>query len=208
MEAALEIRPQRARLLEAMTRVVADKGYASATVADAVRAARVSRGTFYELFASKEDCFVEGYLHGVDVLDERIRAAVRAGDGDWRTGLHAGLRAYLQHLAGEPRFARAHLFEIHAAGPRAGEARDATLRRFADRYRASFEAAAQERPGVRIPSDAALFVLSAGVDQLVCARVREGALDRLPELEDELVTTAVALLEGATALSETDQPWT
>jgi hypothetical protein len=53
-----------------------------------------------------------------------------------------------------------------------------------------------------MPSDDALFILSAGVDQLVCARVRAGALEHLPELEDELVTTAVSLLEGATALSE------
>jgi AcrR family transcriptional regulator len=203
MEVLLEARPQRARLLDAMTQVVADKGYAAATVADAVRAARVSRGTFYELFASKEDCFLEGYRHGVDALVERIRAAVRVADGDWRAGLHAGLRAYLQALSAEPRFARAHLFEIHAAGPRAGAERDATLRRFAERYRASFVAAAQERPGRRIPSDAALFVLTAGVDQLVCARMRAGALDELGELEDELVTTAVALLEGATALSAT-----
>jgi AcrR family transcriptional regulator len=193
---------QRARLLEAMTRVVAEQGYAAATVTDAVRAARVSRGTFYALFASKEDCFVQGYRHGVDVLVERIRAAVRAAGGDWRTDLRAGLRAYLEALAGDPSIARAHLFEIHAAGAHAGAERDAALRRFAERYRASFAAAAKERPDVRIPSDAALFVLTAGVDQLVCARVRAGALERLPELEDELVTTAVSLLEGATALSE------
>jgi AcrR family transcriptional regulator len=204
-----EARPsQRERLLDAMTTVVAERGYAAATVTDAVRLARVSRGTFYELFASKEDCFLEGYRHGVDVLVERIRGAVRAQGGDWRAGLHAGLRAYLQALAADPRIARAHLFEIHAAGPRAGAQRDATLRRFADRYRASFEAAARERRGLSIPSDAALFVLTAGVDQLVCARVREGALESLPELEDELVTTAVAFLEGATALKEADRPWT
>jgi hypothetical protein len=40
------------------------------------------------------------------------------------------------------------------------------------------------------------------------ARVREGALESLPELEDELVTTAVAFLEGATALKEADRTWT
>ena len=35
-----------------MVRVVAEKGYETATVADAVKLARVSRGTFYELFGS------------------------------------------------------------------------------------------------------------------------------------------------------------
>jgi AcrR family transcriptional regulator len=179
---------QRARLLEAMTAVVGEKGYAAATVADAVRAARVSRGTFYALFDSKEACFLEGYRHGVDVLDARIEDAVRATDGDWRDKLRAGLRAYLAQLDADPRFARAHLFEIHVAGPAAGAARDDTIRRFAQRYRASFAAAGGP---ARVPSDDALFVLSAGVDQLVCAHMRAGGA--AAELEDTLVDTATTL---------------
>jgi AcrR family transcriptional regulator len=184
---------QRARLLEAMTQAVAEKGYADATVADAVRAARISRGTFYALFASKEQCFLEAYRHGVEVLEERIDAAVRNAGGEWRAQLRAGLRAYLDCLAAEPAFARTWLLEIHAAGPAAQAARDATLRRFAERYRASFEASGAPRT----PPDDALFVLAAGVDQLVCARLRAGSLDDLDTLTDTLLTCAVAQLAGA-----------
>jgi Bacterial regulatory proteins, tetR family len=114
---------QRARLVEGMIQAVAEKGYAAATVADAVRAARVSRGTFYTLFASKEECFLEAYKYGIDVIVDRIRVAIRAERGDWVARLRTGLRAYLETLAGEPRFARTHLFEVHAAGPRAGAER-------------------------------------------------------------------------------------
>jgi AcrR family transcriptional regulator len=191
---------QRARLVEGMIQAVAEKGYAAATVADAVRAARVSRGTFYAQFASKEECFLEAYKYGIDVIVERIRAAIRAEQGDWVARLRTGLRAYLETLAGEPRFARTHLFEVHAAGPAAGAARDAALRAFADRYKSSFRAALRERPELRMPSDDALFILSAGVDQLVCSRVRAGHLDQLPDLTDELTLTAVAFLEGAAAI--------
>ena len=196
---------QRARLLEAITNVVAEQGYAAATVADVVRAARVSRGTFYAEFASKEACFLEAYRHGIDVLVERISTATRAAAADgWRAELRAGLRAYLEVLAGEPRFARTHMLEIHAAGPRAQAERDAALRQFAARYRRTFETAARERDGLVVPSDDLLFILAAGVDQLVCARVREAPLERLPALEDTLVHAAVALLEGAAA-SEPDR---
>lgn len=196
---------QRARLLEAITIVVADKGYVAATVSDVVKAARVSRGTFYAEFASKEECFLEAYRHGVDVLVERISAATRATSGDWREQIRAGLRAYLEVLAGEPRFARTHMLELHAAGPRAQAERDAALRRFAARYRRSFESSGRER----IPSDDLLFILAAGVDQLVCARVREAPLERLPELEDTLVQAAEALLEGAGAINDDgSSPWT
>ena len=160
-----------------MTQVVAEKGYAATTVADVVRAARVSRGTFYAQFASKEDCFLEAYRHGIDVLAGARSArpcAPRTATGS--RACAPALRAYLETLAGEPRFARTYLLEIHAAGPRAQAARDAALRRFADRYRASFEAArARAPPALRMPSDDALFVLAAGVDQLVCrARARAG----------------------------------
>jgi AcrR family transcriptional regulator len=188
---------QRARLLEAMTQVVGDKGYASATVADAVREARVSRSTFYALFASKEACFVEAYGHGVDVLMERLDAAVAAQPGDWRAKLRAAIRAYLGVLDAEPRFARVHLFEIHVAGPAAAAARDDAIRRFAQRYRATF-AAAGGTPAAA--SDAALFVLAAGIGQLVWSQSAAGAA--LPELEDTLVDVALALGGGA------GPPWT
>jgi AcrR family transcriptional regulator len=190
---------QRARLVEGMIQAVAEKGYTAATVADAVRAARVSRGTFYAEFASKEECFLEAYRFGIDVLVARIRDAVRAEEGDWQARLSVGLRAYLETLSGEPRFARTHLFEVHLAGARAGAERDAAIARFAERYKASFRAAREQRPELRIPSDAALFILAAGVDQLVAARIRAGEIDHLPDLTDELTRTAVALLEGATA---------
>jgi AcrR family transcriptional regulator len=204
MDVVAEQAPQRARLLDAMIDVVADKGYAAATVADAVRAARVSRGTFYALFASKEACFIEAYRRGVDDLVEQIEHAVHTEHGDWRARLRAGLSCYLESMAAEPRLARTWLLELHLAGPVAQAERDATLRRFADRYRKSFTAALAERDDLRMPSDDALFMLSAGVDQLVCARVREGDLERLPELTDTLLTCAVAQLEGTASTQRGD----
>src|SRR3569833_1411848 len=69
-------RAQRAKLLEAMVQVVAEKGYAAATVADAVKLARVSRGTFYELFESKQQCLATAFLLGVVVFVCRFAVAV------------------------------------------------------------------------------------------------------------------------------------
>jgi AcrR family transcriptional regulator len=45
------------RLLEAGTRVFAERGYHAARVDDVVKAARTSHGTFYLYFSSKEDLF-------------------------------------------------------------------------------------------------------------------------------------------------------
>ena len=184
----LSDRPQRAKLLDAMVRVVAEKGYEVATVADAVKLARVSRGTFYELFESKEACLAAAYRLGLDVLAKRVGEAVRDARG-WREELRLGLRAYLKTFDEEPLFARVYLLEW----PPVQAERDAAIRRFARRYGRSFE-----RAGAHVPEEA-LYVLAAGVNELTQAHVRAGG--RAIELEDVLVGCAVRL-------AAKEEPWT
>ena len=50
---------QRGRMIAAMAETVAAKGYAATTVADVVARAGVSRKTFYEHFADREECFLD-----------------------------------------------------------------------------------------------------------------------------------------------------
>jgi AcrR family transcriptional regulator len=186
---------QRVRILDAIARVVATRGYEAATVADVVREAGVSRSTFYEQFPSKEACFLEAYRHGVAVVDDRIRAAVHAaGPAGWRAQLRAGIRAYLDALAADPALARTSLHEVHAAGPAALDARAEALRRFAGRYHASFEQARAGDPTLREPHPDALYVLCAGTEQLAAERLRERGAAALPDLEDVFCLCAEALL--------------
>jgi AcrR family transcriptional regulator len=180
---------QRAKVLEAMLRAVAEKGFAAATVADAVRLARVSRGTFYALFDSKEACLASAYRLGCEVLEARITAAVRDAPG-WREELRLGLRAYLQTLEEDPLFARVYLLEW----PAVEAERQATLERFLARYRTTFS-----RSGRPVPPDDALFVLAVGIHELACTRVRAGR--RVTDLEDILVGCAVRL-------AAEEEPWT
>ncbi|MBJ7328633.1 MAG: TetR/AcrR family transcriptional regulator [Solirubrobacteraceae bacterium] len=185
----LSDRAQRARLLDAIVDVVAAKGYEAATVADVVKTAKVSRGTFYELFESKQACFAAAYLVGTEVLERRVTDAVR-GAADWRDELRLGLRAYLTALVDEPRFARVFLAETRAIATE----RDDVLRRFAARYGASL--AKSGRPA---PPDDALFVLASGVDELAHASVRAGRDVR--ELEETLVGCCVRF-------ASEEEPWT
>ena len=84
---------QRARMLEAMAHAVADKGYAATTVADVVGGAGVSRKTFYEHFQDKEDCFLEAFDAGVQVLVHTVERATLEATGEWREHIRAGVRA-------------------------------------------------------------------------------------------------------------------
>src|SRR6201999_155311 len=68
--------PFRIRLLDVMATSITERGYPASTVAHIVRHARTSKRTFYDQFASKEQCFLELLRADTEKLGERIAAAV------------------------------------------------------------------------------------------------------------------------------------
>ena len=76
------VRNQRARMHGAMVEAVATSGYERTSVKQVVALAGVSRRSFYEQFANKQECFLSTY----DVIATRgagrVNAAYRAADGD------------------------------------------------------------------------------------------------------------------------------
>jgi hypothetical protein len=60
-----------------MEAIVAEQGYAGATVARVIARAEVSRTAFYECFANREDCFHEGADAGSPPAFERWREWAR-----------------------------------------------------------------------------------------------------------------------------------
>jgi AcrR family transcriptional regulator len=185
---------QRTRLLEAVGRAVAERGYAAATIDDVVRRAGVSKKTFYEHFADKEDCFLAAYEAASEELLERVREAHAIHD-DWLERTRAGVRAYLRWLAAEPALARVFLIEVAAAGPRALERREALRDRYAELIR--------ERRGAqpRLPIEVFHAVVAA-VDDVVVRHIRESGAEDLPALEPVLVYLQVALLAGPSAAAD------
>jgi AcrR family transcriptional regulator/DNA-binding MarR family transcriptional regulator len=113
---------QRARILSAMAEVVTELGLPAATVATVVSRAGVSRRTFYELFADREECFLAAFdqalaLAAAAVLPEYQRP------GSWRERMRAGLAALLQFLDEEPNLGALCVVHSLGAGPTALERR-------------------------------------------------------------------------------------
>jgi AcrR family transcriptional regulator len=186
---------QRARLLEAVGRAVADRGYAAATIDDIVRGAGVSKKTFYEHFADKQECFVAAYEAAAEELLERVRDAHGTSDA-WLDRTRAGIRAYLHWLAAEPALARVFLIEVAAAGPRAAEARERMRDRYAVLMRDLQEEARADIPTLpRLPEEVFRAAVAA-VDELVVRRIREATARDLPQLEPVLLYLQLALLAG------------
>jgi AcrR family transcriptional regulator len=196
LDRRLVVASQRARLLEAVGRAVAEKGYADTRIDDIVRGAGVSKKTFYEHFADKEDCFLAAYEASAEELFERVRDAQGAPEGDWLERTRAGIVAYLRWLAAEPALARVFLIEVGAAGPRAAESRERLRDRYAELLAQLQEDARSDFPELpKLPSEIFHAVVAA-VDDIVVREIREGGAEDLLRLEPILRYLQVSLLAG------------
>jgi AcrR family transcriptional regulator len=186
---------QRGRMLDAIAEAVAAKGYAATTVGDVVSGAGVSRKTFYEHFADKEECFLAAWDTGVDLLLEAIVSS-RNQAADPIGRMRAGLRAYLGTLAAEPAFARSFLIEVVAAGPRAEARRAKVHARFAELLTTLHEQSRREMPGLpEVPQAIARAAVGA-INELVSDYVRAGRTARLLELEETILYLELVLFAG------------
>jgi AcrR family transcriptional regulator len=192
---------QHTRLLEAVGRAVAEKGYAATTIDDIVRGAGVSKKTFYEHFRDKEDCFLAAYEAAADELFARVREAQSDPDS-WLERTRAGISAYLRWLAAEPALARVFLIEVAAAGPRAAERREALRDRYAEQLAELQRDARRELPDLSEPPVEIFHAVVAAVDDLVVRRLRETGGEDLGELEPVLLQLQVALLAGPRVAAE------
>jgi AcrR family transcriptional regulator len=182
------VRSQRERMVDAMIAVVAGKGYAETTVADIISTAGVSRATFYEQFADKEDCFLAAYG---TVMDEML-AFVAEGfstnpSEDWVHQVRGGIGSLLVYLSRNPIAARVGIVEGFGAGPRARS-------RYQEAVSAFFpflDAARNElEEPDRIPPQTARVIVG-GVSALMFAEASSGNAKRLPEVLPEMMYLAV-----------------
>ncbi|HEY1713319.1 MAG TPA: TetR/AcrR family transcriptional regulator [Solirubrobacteraceae bacterium] len=131
-----------------MVSAAATLGYPNVRVADVVNRARVSRQSFYALFADKEECFLEAHAAGLELIVERLArwtaTGTAADDGDPTAPVRGAVTAYLLLAADEPEFARCMLVEL--PGDRSGRAHGAPDRAPPDR-RSSAHLAPPNPPG-------------------------------------------------------------
>jgi AcrR family transcriptional regulator len=179
---------QRARLFAAAAEVFCRSGYADATAGAIAAEAGMSKATFYEHFANKEECILA-------LFDEAVTEVARAAGGaaqglreaSYEFRVRAGIRALLAVVAEHPRTTQTLLVEIIGAGPRAAERRDAVLQDFADLIDHENATAAELYgvPRLHSPDDA--YALVGAIVELASRQLRHGrpadALDLEPVVE-------------------------
>jgi AcrR family transcriptional regulator len=183
-----------------MIEVVSARGYPETRVVDVIGVAGVSRKTFYELFESKEDCFLAAYDVLLDnLLGESTNAFESKPGGSWAERICAALEALLAHLAAHPDEARFAIVEVLAAGPKALARRDAALRQFTGFLEAGRSETSVELPGITSLS------IAGGINELLYSEILHGAVARLPSRLPDLmfwVTLPFLGAEGAIAERE------
>lgn len=179
------VRNQRERMLDAMANVVAEKGYAATRVADVTEYAGVSRKTFYEQFADKEDCFLAAFDAIAGILMEKLVQRLGEADETWESKVHAILGEFLAFCAAEPAFARMCIVEVLSSGPRGLERRDEAMARF---YPIIDQLPRDELGSPSWLSPITPTYLVGGIYEVVYAAIRRGEVESLPELEGELTS--------------------
>jgi len=189
-------RGARPQLIEGLCSSVEQKGYAATTIADIVRHARVSKRTFYEAFADKEECFLAAYR---ELSDQTMQAVAAAVDGDepWERQIERAVRAYLVTLDSRPALTRTFLLEIQAAGPQALGLRRQVLQEFAELTRGFVDEARQRRPELRRLTPTMAMAIVGGINELMLLKVEKTSrLGDLAETAVELMRAVVSPAGG------------
>jgi TetR/AcrR family transcriptional regulator len=176
------IRNQRTRMHGAMIEAVAASGYEGTSVKQVVSLAGVSRRSFYEQFANKQECFLATY----DVIAKRgagrVAGAYRKAHGDVETRMQAAF-GELGH-AMSTNWNSANLVILEA--PKVGAPALLRLRRasatFEQMLAATFEhtSAATPLPGPVIRG------IAGGLHAAMSSCLREGSAEAAPELANEM----------------------
>src|SRR6201993_1351482 len=183
--------PFRVRLLDGLATSIGERGYRASTVADIVRHARTSKRTFYDQFASKEQCFLELLEANIEKLAERIAAAVDP-EADWHQQIRQAVEAYVGHIESRPAITLSWIRELPSLGDvaRPGQRRGLQL---LSNLLIDLSASPGFRRAKLPPLTAPLAViLVGGLRELTALAVEDGRPVR--EIVEPAVAASVALL--------------
>ncbi|MGA5200650.1 TetR/AcrR family transcriptional regulator [Streptomyces variegatus] len=182
------------RLLSGLAASIEEKGLAATTIADIVGQARVSKRSFYEMFASKEQAFLALYEAATDLGVASLRNSADAGPTSWDDLVRRLTRTFFGILQSQPALTRAHFLEIYSLGEAGLHARRRMIERYAEILRLRLTEHLANDAGGSVLTHGNLTALIGGISELALLAVEEPGVNRLPEFEDEAVEFAVRCL--------------
>jgi len=185
---------RRERILGAVAQLARTKGYTAMTVADIVKAAAVTRESFYELFRSKEDAFLAAQTAGLEASISRTAAKFFAGE-NWPMRAWDGLEALLGYVARQPDLVYLDVIESYAVG-------SAAIRRSIDNlmaYTLFLEDGYRQSPQAERLPRLCSEAIAASILGLMRRTVDEGRTERMLEILPQASYVALAPFIGPAA---------
>lgn len=183
----------RARLHEAVIKLLGTQGYGGTSVDELASAAGVSTATLYGLFAGKQELVLDTFDAIVGDAGGRLRTRAVA-EGDLRTALADVLSAVVDAVLRQPEAARLAVVDIAALGPSGVQRR----RALTDGLQELLRRAATTGDGLTVLSEPALGVLAGGTLHVLDRHLRSGRMRPLRSAALDLATWG--------AMYETDAP--
>lgn len=193
-------RNQRERLQTALIELIADRGYQAVRILDLTKLARVSRPTFYSLYADKEELLLAAYDEVVARAGRMIMGAYQsqASPGE---RLRNAMHAFAELAAAEPEAVSLMVLGAFGAGPKALERCLRTLQQLEQNIvvarstgpRAGSHGARRGAAGARGSAgtdELTVRVILGGVREVTAARLRSGRERELPGIAAELAAWA------------------
>ncbi|MCW2513483.1 MAG: transcriptional regulator [Mycobacterium sp.] len=162
----------RRRLLDGLAESITERGYRATTVADVVRSAKTSKRTFYDEFASKEECFVELLAANNEDLIAHITTAVdpEATPDDQ---VHAAVAAYVEHIESRPAITLSWIREAPALGDLARPLNRLAMQHLTDMLVGISGSPGFQRAGLRPISRPLALILLGGLRELTALLVED-----------------------------------
>jgi AcrR family transcriptional regulator len=171
---------QRSRLLVATADVVAGAGYADTTIGAIIDAAGVSKNTFYDHFASKEEAFLAAFAAADWIAAAVVRNATRAPSVDAKFDVL--ISSYLGSLSAVPSLTRMFLIESLGATTRVRTERGRIIRLFTAGVQEVLRAAREIDPTVPELSDGQALGLVGGINEMCVDHLTRDRAETLSEM--------------------------
>jgi AcrR family transcriptional regulator len=189
--AAVDVDPFRQRLFDGLAAAIGERGYRASTVADIVRHARTSKRTFYDQFASKEQCFLELLRANNDRLRDDIGSAVDR-EADWRDQVGQAVQAYVANIEAHPAITLSWIRELPSLGAVGRPVQRDGVRQLTTLLVDLSGGPGFRRAGLRPLTPSLAVILLGGLRELTALVVEDG--DDVGAIIDPAVEASVALL--------------
>lgn len=181
----------RQRLFDALEESIAQDGYPRTTIADVVRRARTSRRTFYEHFASKDECFVALLTEANATQVRRITAAVDPA-APWETQVRQAVEGWIASMDSRPALMLSWIRDVPALGLAARVLQREALENFVAMVQGLVVSEKFIAGGAGEVSRQRIVMLLGGLRELSAVTVETGG--QLRDITDEAVAAAIALV--------------